>query len=438
MALTDKLTAIADAIRAKTGETGGLTLEQMPSAIASIETGGGGGSVDGYCTVTFMNGGDVLFSRLVMSGDDCPDPVAQGHIDTPIKESTNYYEYPLKGWATTDGGAVDDNALKDIREDRTLYAVLTETERLYTIKFYDDEGKVYVTQKLTYGATPSYTPADRAGYAFEGWSPSISAVTGDANYYAVWTETEVAVVEITDSWDEIIAAVNDGTYKTKYKLGNYKALDGFVDGNNQTVKMQIVAKNGDALADGSGTAAITWVAMTSTKTSYVFNSQSSPQSTTDAEGNRVYVAGTYDYGGWEACELRNVTMPELKALMPANVQAAIKPVSKTSITMDIYGKVGCVTTADDVWIPSSREVLGTWSTSSWGREENGPMYSAIFCDTNSLKRTAGGTNRYWRLRTPRQNSMSYYGSMITINENGEPNVNYSVGYGAGVVFGFCI
>lgn len=39
MALTDKLAAIADAIRAKTGGTSRLTLAQMPSEIAAIETG---------------------------------------------------------------------------------------------------------------------------------------------------------------------------------------------------------------------------------------------------------------------------------------------------------------------------------------------------------------------------------------------------------------
>lgn len=42
MALTDKLTAIADAIRAKAGTTDGLTLDAMPTAIEGIETGGGG------------------------------------------------------------------------------------------------------------------------------------------------------------------------------------------------------------------------------------------------------------------------------------------------------------------------------------------------------------------------------------------------------------
>lgn len=39
MALTDKLTAIADAIRSKTGSADALTLAQMPTEIEGIETG---------------------------------------------------------------------------------------------------------------------------------------------------------------------------------------------------------------------------------------------------------------------------------------------------------------------------------------------------------------------------------------------------------------
>lgn len=41
MALIDKLTAIADSIRAKTGKDDKLTLDEMPVEIAAIETGGG-------------------------------------------------------------------------------------------------------------------------------------------------------------------------------------------------------------------------------------------------------------------------------------------------------------------------------------------------------------------------------------------------------------
>ena len=39
MALTDKLTAIADAIRAKNGGTDAMTLAQMPEKITNIQTG---------------------------------------------------------------------------------------------------------------------------------------------------------------------------------------------------------------------------------------------------------------------------------------------------------------------------------------------------------------------------------------------------------------
>lgn len=46
MALTEKLIAIGDAIREKTGKTDLLTLDQMPIEIASISSGGGGGGDD--------------------------------------------------------------------------------------------------------------------------------------------------------------------------------------------------------------------------------------------------------------------------------------------------------------------------------------------------------------------------------------------------------
>lgn len=64
MALTNKLTAIADAIRDKTGDTALLTLDAMPVAIASIEVGGGGDSgipeealtITGDCNYMFAYG----------------------------------------------------------------------------------------------------------------------------------------------------------------------------------------------------------------------------------------------------------------------------------------------------------------------------------------------------------------------------------------------
>ena len=148
--------------------------------------GGGGGSVEGYVTVTFMNGGEVLFSRMVLKGDDCPDPYVQNRIELPTKESTAQYDYTFNGWATADGGSADTNALKGITEDKTLYAAYTSAVRYYTVTYYDEDGvTVLHTEQLAYGTTPSYVPT-KEGAAFGGWTPN-APVTGDMSYTASWS-----------------------------------------------------------------------------------------------------------------------------------------------------------------------------------------------------------------------------------------------------------
>ena len=62
MALTNKLTAIANAIREKTGSTNKLTLDEMPTAISNISSGGGdipeeALNITGNCEYRFANGG---------------------------------------------------------------------------------------------------------------------------------------------------------------------------------------------------------------------------------------------------------------------------------------------------------------------------------------------------------------------------------------------
>lgn len=78
MALTDKLTAIADAIRAKDGSTAKITLGQMPEKIAAIPTGGAeitdgiivkARDANGYATeVDFY--GDTVYPWTFGAGND--------------------------------------------------------------------------------------------------------------------------------------------------------------------------------------------------------------------------------------------------------------------------------------------------------------------------------------------------------------------------------
>ena len=59
MAITNKLTAIADAIRSKTGKTDTMTLEQMATEISNISVGGGTGGT-GDTTMSFDSATGVL------------------------------------------------------------------------------------------------------------------------------------------------------------------------------------------------------------------------------------------------------------------------------------------------------------------------------------------------------------------------------------------
>ena len=67
MALTNKLTAIADAIRGKTGGTEAMTLDQMATAINGIETGGSSGG-SAFYSGSFTPTENVLSIEIDVGG----------------------------------------------------------------------------------------------------------------------------------------------------------------------------------------------------------------------------------------------------------------------------------------------------------------------------------------------------------------------------------
>ena len=55
-------------------------------------------------------------------------------------------------------------------------------------------------------------------------------------------------VEISDTWAQIIAATQDGTYKTKYHIHDYKTID---MGSEGIIKYEIVGIDKDVKANGN-------------------------------------------------------------------------------------------------------------------------------------------------------------------------------------------
>lgn len=204
------------------------------------------------------DGTSLLYTESITDGGNGK------YSGTPSRSSTAQYSYTFVGWSRTPNGEAESDARLNVEADRNVYAAYTATVRTYTVYFVNSSSGSNVTlqtvSNVPYGSNATYTgttPVDAEnGMDFLGWSPSPTNITGNTTCYAVF-ESPLEVVEISDSWADIIASINDGTYSTKYKVGNYKPID---LGSSGVINMQIAAKDKDVLADGSGNAPITWIA----------------------------------------------------------------------------------------------------------------------------------------------------------------------------------
>lgn len=213
--------------------------------------------------VRFYNGETLWSEQRVAEGATIVAP------DEPTKESTAQYEYTFKGWSI-DGENVVELGVAG-KEGANYYALFNEVLRYYTVRFINGT-TVLQTVSAPYGGNAVYTgdtpvSSEDASFAFEGWRPSPTNITGDLDCYAQF-ENPLEVAEITDDWETILASTSDGTYRTKYKVGNYKPLD---LGSEGVVNMQIAAFEADELADGSGYAPISWVSKELLKTNKRMN-----------------------------------------------------------------------------------------------------------------------------------------------------------------------
>ena len=141
-------------------------------------------------TVTWKNGETVLKTETLLYG---ATPKYEG--ETPTKEADAQYTYSFSGWVDSEGNAL--TADTTVTGDVTYTAEYTSTVNTYTVTWKNEDGTILETDKaVAYGTTPKYdgaTPTKAADaqytYTFKGWTPKVSAVTGNVTYTAEYTST---------------------------------------------------------------------------------------------------------------------------------------------------------------------------------------------------------------------------------------------------------
>ena len=234
------------------------------------------------------------------------------------------------------------------------------------------------------------------------------------SYYNVKGLSQYPITDfgsITDDWNDIIEAEKDGTFLSKYSIGDTKSIK-FGD---LPVLMEIVAFDKDLLSDNSGVAHITWLSK--------------------------YPAFTRRYGpsvvnGWVQSEIRGYLRSQL-ALCQEDLLDAIKEVKKTYYCANPSSTQGTFTTFDTVFIPSAKELGLTGSFV----ETDGVIYSDKFTDNSSRKKFSGldstSTAAKYYTRSTTYSKSSSADSEVGVSESGAASSVSPTSSSYTIVFGFC-
>ena len=108
----------------------------------------------------------------------------------------------------------------------------------YDITFMYDSNTLWKTESYAYGATPDPGVPSLDGQVFDGWSPSISTVTGPATYVATWHSASSTVTYIVYGIDDSIVdqyteSVTNGSTPSNYPSpAQYANYDGYWNPSN--------------------------------------------------------------------------------------------------------------------------------------------------------------------------------------------------------------
>lgn len=370
-----------------------------------------------YCTslkALVLRNETVCMLDAVAILSTCPIADGTGYIYVPSALVDSYKA--AANWSTF---ADQFRNLEEWTVDNTVTGeLIDDAANKHIVHFYNSDGTPLGYTIVAAGSDAVYSgadPVDPAGAnPFAGFEPAPKNVTADMDCYA----------RFADLWDLVFASIGDGTYKTKFAIGDTVPLD---LGSEGVVNMEIVAFDADDLADGTGKAPITWIAKELLKNKHRMN----PAAVVLDDGTTQECTGSV--GGWEKCEMRTYLNETIKPLIPQNVRSMLREVTKTYKHTKNSGSSGlkandsCV---DSIWIPSAREVCSN------SGESTGPAYTSVYSDTQNKRKVIAGSSQKgtWWYRTgySKTDFLAFYNSGSSGYDN-----RYSASSNFYIALGFC-
>lgn len=165
-------------------------------------------------TVTFNSAGGTSVAKQSLNYGECASEPAQ-----PVRTG-----YDFNGWLL-DGKLYDFTA--PVTEDITLTASWTIKSFIITWRL--DDNTLLDRDIVTYGTVPAHAAPEKESddeydYVFTGWTPEVKAVTGDAEYTAVYApvlKNYSSEIELYDEFDDTLELIKlagaDGSAVIKVK-----------------------------------------------------------------------------------------------------------------------------------------------------------------------------------------------------------------------------
>lgn len=205
-----------------------------------------------------------------------------------------------------------------------------------------------------------------------------------------------------NTWEQIIEACHHNAVPDTWKVADRKSMT--IDGEDYLI--DIIGKNHDDYADGSGKAPLTFQLHDCYKLKKAMHT-----TTTNSKG-------------WSRCDMRETSLPIILKQMPTDVQSGIREVNKLTSESNTI-----VTTADKLFLLSEIEIFGSDANSGKGE---GTQYDYYKAGNSKVKNYIDSAIEWWE-RSPYNDNKRFY---CCVNYKGA-SISRVANAVSGVAFAFC-